>query len=1213
MAFRHKRPERRAGSGLIAAAGLALLCLLLIGAASARENVVFSRITTADGLSQESVNVITQDPAGFIWIGTQEGLNRFDGRQTRVYLHDPADPQSLPNDWINDILVTQGGDLWVGTQRGLARFSAASQQFTLIETPGSEINLSSASITVLHQDTHGHIWVGTEGDGLVVLDHEGQKMATLDQSQTGGDTLTGNGINDIASHPDGGVWVATISGGISLWHGDPQDPRRFLRRLDTGDRIIGDQVATLLPTDDGRLWLGTSDNGIAVLSPENGSIVRLKHDPQDYFTLSSDRVTALTQDAGGRIWVGTDKGLNLWDPERRGFHRYESDPGSLRSLSDNRITALHQDQGGVLWVGTYSGASTANTRIGSVEHFRNRPGEPGSLSSNVVTSFALSAAGDLFVGTFGGGLNHLPVGAQEFTVYRDGDGAGSLTDNRVMSLAMDRQDRLLLGTRGSGLFRFDPSSQKFTNFQTDAADPASISFNAVTSLLTDSQGTTWIATFGGGVNRLRDDDRFDRFNEAGGHLGSDRVITAVENPRNGEIWFGTHDAGIYVYNPRFNSWRPLDANRGLPSELIVSITFSMNDAWIGTRDRGLFRINLNELTTRGLNGQEYGRASGLPSNAVMGLITDSNNQVWVASNKGLSVISPDQGVRQTFNVTHGLQGDDFNSGAYLRAPDGTLYFGGNNGFNRFTPASLIATTNAFDPPVKLTGVSILNESQLFDQPVEQIRQLTLKHSDYVVGFEFAALDFTNPSANQYEYRLANLESSWNQVGNLNRANYTNLPPGQYRFEVRAANSDGVWSQNTLALAVVVLPPPWLTWWAFSLYATLAFVIVLVVGRAIASRARRQSERAANERLKTYLHCLNEATDSVAIVQPDGTLAYQNRASRMMFGDAESSFSPVFSDPERRRQALTQVEQRGRWQTTLQEGVGKDVQFIELTMTGVDLEQDDRAMIAIARDVTDQKRNEHELRRYRDQLKSLVEQRTAQLELEIVEHKATERQLRLSLGEKELLLKEVHHRVKNNMQVISSLLRLQTDSLEDPEVNRMLAESQNRIRSMALIHESLYHSENLLEIDFNDYLELLTSKLNRAYQSATQPIDIAIDAARMHLDIENAVPCGLIINELVSNAIKHAFVGHEGVAEVAISAKQVEDNCRITVADNGVGFPPGKDFRETESLGMEIVCILTEQLSGTISMHVDGGTCFTIEFPLDVPAGAETPQATEMLA
>ncbi|MEM6575622.1 MAG: two-component regulator propeller domain-containing protein, partial [Pseudomonadota bacterium] len=942
-------------SQAIVAVRVTLLSLLLLSGAAARDNVVFSRITTADGLSQESVNVITQDDAGFIWIGTQEGLNRFDGRQTRVYLHDPADPTSIPNDWINDILITQRGDLWVATQRGLARFFGASQQFQLIETPDSEVDLTGLSITVLHQDGDGHIWVGTEGNGLVVLDQDGQAIAMLDPTVTGDDSLLGNGINDIVSHPDGGVWVATVSGGISLWRESLDEPGMFLRRLDTGDRIISDQVATLLPAKDGRLWLGTVDAGIAVLSPENGSIIRLSHDAEDYFTLSSNRVTALTQDAGGRIWAGTDKGLNLWDPERRGFHRYESDPGSLRSLSDNRITALNQDQGGVLWVGTYSGASTANARIGSVEHFRNRPGEPGSLSSNVVTSFALAASGDLFVGTFGGGLNHLPAGAQEFTVYRDGNGPGKLTDNRVMTLAMDRQDRLLLGTRGSGLFRFEPTSREFTHFQTDAADPTSISFNAVTGLLTDSQGTTWITTFGGGVNRLRDDDRFERFNEAGGHLGSDRVITAVENPRNGEIWFGTHDAGIYVFNPRFNSWRPLDANRGLPSELIVSITFSMNDAWIGTRDRGLLRLNLNELPTRGLNSREYGRASGLPSNAVMGLITDNNNQVWVASNKGLSVIAPDRGVSQTFNVTHGLQGDDFNSGAFLRAPDGTLYFGGNNGFNRFTPASLIATTNAFDPPVKLTGVSILNEPQLFEQPVERIEQLTLKHSDYVVGFEFAALDFTNPSANQYEYRLAKLETSWNQVGNLNRANYTNLPRGNYRFEVRAANSDGVWSQNTLSLAVVVLPPPWLTWWAFAVYATLAFIVVLVMGRAIASRARRQSERAANERLKTYLHCLNEATDSVAIVQPDGMLAYQNRASRMMFGANEERFAPVFADPERSHQALTQVEQRGRWQTTLQEGVGDNTKFIELTMTGVDLEENDRAMIAIARDVTNQKR------------------------------------------------------------------------------------------------------------------------------------------------------------------------------------------------------------------------------------------------------------------
>ncbi len=1184
-------------------AAWALAALLAAGAAPAKDNLVFSHLTVDQGLSQEFITAVVQDPYGFIWVGTQEGLNRFDGRRFEVFLNEPGNPQSLPHDWVTDLLVAADGRLWVGTRGGgLSVFDYSRSRFEPFG--GLEQGFGQLAIRCLHQDQNRIIWAGTDNDGIVQIDRDGT-VARLRHDPLDATSLSDDRVRDVVSDPQGRVWVATEGGGLNLWDDQTGKFEAFRHSPQVADTLSSDRLLSLFAAPDGTIWVGTYDAGLSVVNPFRRSVVRLGHSPEDFFSLSSNRVRVVYQDVDGRIWVGTDNGLDLWDPDRRGFHRYRSESGARGSLSDNRITTLMQDRGGVLWVGTYAGLNNWNARVGSIQHYRREAEAPSSLSSDVITSFAEDRNGRLWVGTWGGGLNRIDLASGQIVHYRAGE--GSLADDRVMSLLADRGGRLWVGTLSSGLHRFDADREAFTRYRHDPEDPTSISANAITNIFEDSRGWIWVATFGGGLNRLQPDGVFTRY-MAGpadeGRLSSNRVIDIAEND-DGKLWLATDGGGINIFDPiqeRFERVLP-DPERpdSLASAAVVSVLITKTDIWLGTRDSGLDRLAQADYRAGRLKFRHYTRQTGLPSNAIQGVLEDDTGMIWLSSNKGITAIAPENDRIRNFREPHGLQGAEFNSGAHYKAQDGTLYFGGNNGFNRFNPRNLFWSSNAYKPPVVLTGLTIFGEAVTFDRPLAEVRSIALNYSDYVVGFEFAALDYTNPEANRYRYRLEGLEDNWNDSGNISRATYTNLAPGRnYMFRVQAANSDGVWSDQELAIAITVRSPPWMTWWAYLVYALLALGVALVVSGLLIRRTRAQTEKRANERLRMYLHCLDEAADAVAILEPDGEIAYHNRAlAEMLEHQAGGALRPsqLFASEDSARQALAEVAEHGRWQKTMPRPGDRVDAYLDLTLTQVGMDGTGSAIIAIARDATERKQTEDELKRYRDRLEMLVHKRTQELEQEIGEHKRTENQLRISLDEKELLLKEVHHRVKNNMQVVSSLLHIQTETIEDPAVIAMLNESQNRIRSMALIHESLYQSDNLLQIDFDDYLRLLTGKLNRIYETPGVSVAIEIESRDVQLDIERAVPCGLIVNELVSNSLKHAFKGRDGSGRIAVRAGRQESHFVLEVCDDGVGFPEGVDFREMASMGMEIVCILAGQLKGTIELERQHGTCFVIRFPV----------------
>jgi PAS domain S-box-containing protein len=431
--------------------------------------------------------------------------------------------------------------------------------------------------------------------------------------------------------------------------------------------------------------------------------------------------------------------------------------------------------------------------------------------------------------------------------------------------------------------------------------------------------------------------------------------------------------------------------------------------------------------------------------------------------------------------------------------------------------------------------------------------------------------------------------------------YTNLDPGRYTFRVRATNGDGIWSSDRLAVELNVLPPWFQTWWAYSGYLILAILFLTGVYSLNSKRLARIAEDSHRARLEKYIQTLEQATDAIAIASEEGVIEYQNALFLALFktpelasSDGSQLLEALFDSAEERAEVQSRVAESGRFSTEVVRRLAVD-KFYEISVARTEY-QGVVTLIAIARDITQRKETERQLEHYSRNLETQVAERTSSLEEEVNKSMLQQQALENSLVEKELLIKEVHHRVKNNMQVISSLLSIQAEGAGDSAYSSLLNESQQRIKSMALIHETLYQSDDLLKIDFQEYIELLTNSLSRSYVIPGVSVFVDVNVANVVLDLETAVPCGLIINELVSNSLKHAF--HDKDETGIIQIDFVTDDCcfDLRIADNGSGLPAGFDLTKNTSMGLEIVTILTGQLEGTLSADNDEGAVFQIRFP-----------------
>ena len=1162
-------------------------------------NVIFDRLGTGDGLSHAGVSAITQDQDGFIWMGTQEGLNRYDGYKFSTYYHLPDDPQSVSHDSIWDLLSDSKGHLWVGTDAGLNRFRAAEDNFesiSLDQVSSGEPDKDHGAVFVLFEDTKGRIWIGTS-TGLVRMDTDG-RMVHFHHDHQNSQSLSKGSVRAIYEDLSGKIWVATELGGLNRFDETGQTFAHYEANPDDPTSISDNYIRFILEVEPGELWLATFNGGISIFNTYTETAKRIED-------TSFRRTRSLLKDQDGDIWVGSDSGLHLFDKATERFHRYIVDPTDIHSISDNTVFELYQDQGGVIWVGTFNGVSKWNSRTKNVAHFLENAVRDIRLSSNSITSFAESAQGDIWIGTFEG-LNKWDKTRQAFVDFSNLQ--LGLNNQLVMSLRF-YDDILWVGSMAGGI-TLVKDGVVIGSFAHDPNDPSSLSSNAISHIYVDSQHRLWLTTYGGGLNLYLGEGRFQRYPKPGDTAGTFRDLRAlaIAEAADGSLWIATDGGGVTILDPETGNTRSLSHNPDDPGSLssdnVISLLAVNGSMLVGTRDRGL---NVFDADTGAFT--RYSKAEGLASDAIYGILEDKKGKFWISGGKGISVLEPETGKFTIYDTRHGLQSYDFNSGAFLKLKDGSFLFGGNNGFNAFDPEQIIG--NTYVPSVRITQFSKFNVTQKFDQPITRVAEIELAHNDYMIGFEFSAMDFTAPSKNRFTYILEGFNRDWMSSNDRRQVTYTNLDPGEYTFRVKGSNSDGVWNTSPAEIRLRVLPPIWATWWAYGFYLLILLTGFYQLQSANARRLRREAAKRYNARLQLYLESLEEASDCVLIADANKKLMYANNAIVRILGkkpkDAEGSsiLALLFADASDAVRADRGLRADGRWHGEVKSKKGLLDITTDVTIAAVrDASDNETAYVSIARDVTQRKRTEAELEDHRRNLEFLVAERTKALEHEISENKLVQLELANSLAEKELLLKEVHHRVKNNMQVISSLLNIQAEANGNERFSALLGESQQRIKSMALIHENLYQSEDLLEIDFEDYTRMLANSLCRFYEVPDVVVSLDINVDRVSLDIDSAVPCGLIINELISNSLKHGFVGRQGQGLVYVDFAQVDCRYVLRIGDDGIGLPVGFDLNVATSMGMEIVSILTQQLDGLIKVDGTQGACFEISFPRKVKCADE---------
>ncbi|MEW5867798.1 MAG: two-component regulator propeller domain-containing protein [Chloroflexota bacterium] len=805
----------------------------------------FGHLSIEQGLSQVTVYSIFQDRQGLMWFGTEDGLNRYDGYTFRVYKRDPEDPHSLSANTVRAIYEDSSGVLWVGTDGGgLNRFDRATQQFSHYRhDPNDPYSLSYDTVTAIHENASGKLWIGTDG-GLNSFDPATGKFTRYLHDPNDPHSLSADSITAIAEDASAGLWISTWGGGLDHFEVASGEFSHYRNDPANANSLASDDVTWVLASErDGTLWIATM-NGLDAFNLHTGEFTHYRNVPGDPYSLRINEVTKLLEDSSGTLWVGTTNGLSEFDRQEKRFVHYRNNPHDLNSINPSEVYSLYEDRSGVLWVGTdVGGLNKLDPKTRRFQHYRHDPDNPASLDSNTVWSIYADPAGTLWVGTAGGGLNQLDRESGQFIHYQpDPANPGSLSSPSALAVYRDSIGAIWVGTWDEGLNRLDPGEGvggQFTHYRHDPNDPNSLAGNIVWAISEDSYGALWFGSFDAGLNRFdRETQQFERFQHDPNDPGSlsPGVVLTIYEDRARTLWVGTTQ-GLNRFERQSATFRHYQNNPAnldsLASNAVAAIfEDSSGRLWLGTDDGlDLFDRAAETFT-------HYTEKDGLANDAVACILEDEQGNLWISSNKGLSRFDPSSEVFKNYDVRDGLQSNEFNRGACFKGRDGTLYFGGVNGFSAFQPAQIV--DNPHLPPVVITELRILNKPVGIggDSPLQkaiegytQADGLTFSYWDYVFSFEFAALDYSIPEKNRYAYMLEGFDPEWVYVDSTRRfATYANLPAGDYTLRVKGSNNDGVWNEEGARLYIHVTPPPWLTWWAYTIYALLAAGVVAGVWR-----------------------------------------------------------------------------------------------------------------------------------------------------------------------------------------------------------------------------------------------------------------------------------------------------------------------------------------------------------------------------------------------
>jgi len=802
-------------------------------------DIKFEHLTTRHGLTQNGVFTILQDHRGFLWFGTRNGLDRYDGLRFKHYYRDFENPQSLPGNSIQELVEDRSGNLWIATLSGLARLELKTETITrFVHRPNKPNSLPPGSIDSILEDKNGVLWVAPNS-GLYRFEPESEDFRQITEGLP-----ADIGIYCMAtSRSTNGIWIGSEAG---LYHYDWAAGKSVIYEHDPKDEKTLSHLAVMALEDDGAgfMWVATA-SGLCRLNTATREITRIDlRDPQ---TESQPLATSLKSDSRGVLWMATQSGMTVYNPNNGDRRHLHHNPADLRSLPGNNVQTVSEDRAGVIWLGTFAGGAARYNRASeTIAHLKRHPQKPGGFNSNNIMSFYEAPDRGIWLGAYAGGIcrydprmgtfENIPLEDEKpgsegehpiFSIVEDEDTLWLATANGLFSLNPETREvfrhehppdtrgqqvrpslnamvmgpkRQLWAASFDGLLTYDIKTKQWSVLRNDPQDANSLALNALCSLLLDRKGRLWVGTLGAGLDIYHmDRGTFTHhpYNlENLSMLGSPDILCFLED-RNKEVWVGTLGGGLYHYQEADGSFR------------------------------------------------RYSRKDGLFNEKIFAMVEDDVGQFWLGTNQGISRFDPVTRTFKNLDLTYNLQANEFSRQAALKSRSGSIYMGGLNGFNIFEPAQI--AESQFHPQVVFTGLEILNKQVKLSHDITELETLRLSHRDRAITFQFAALDFYSPDKNQFAYKLGDGTEDWIPLGNKGELTFPKLTPGNYHLNVRGSNHEGTWSDKQAQLQLVVPAPWWNSLLARSCYlAVLALLVYLLVHH---QRVKLKREQETNEKLR----------------------------------------------------------------------------------------------------------------------------------------------------------------------------------------------------------------------------------------------------------------------------------------------------------------------------------------------------------------------------
>lgn len=824
-----------------------LLWLATLPATAQRQNLKFDHLDINAGLSQNNVLCVLQDSRGFMWFGTRDGLNKYDGYKITVFRNDPRNPHSLSNNFISAIIEDSKGSIWVATRGGgLNRYDREKDQFfSYKKEVDNSKGISSNLLTGLAEDRDGNLWIGSEDRGLNFFEPAKNRFAHFFFQSNDPKSLSGDYVRSIFIDSRQNVWIGTYGNGLNLLDKQTGSFTRFRHDNKNDATLSEDKIWAIYEDSRHDLWVGTDGGGLNRMDHPgpSGTFHHFRHDPRNNNSLAGDVVYALGEDDNKNLWIGTENaGLSIYDPVTGSFQTYLHDDIDNSSLSNNSLHSAYRDNNGNMWVGTFAGGMNILNKDGSrFAHYQHTT-DKNSLSNNNILSLVQDSKKNIWIGTDGGGLDRFDPLTKRFTHFRnDPSNPNSICGDYILCVCEDKKGNLWIGSWANGITLFNPKKNTYRHFRHDPDNPASISSNNAYAILQDRDDNIWIGTYGGGLDLYHPKDggfshfAYDATNPAS---INNKKIHSIFEDRQGEIWLGTDGGGLNLFDKKNRTFTQFlhDEHKNSLSDNRVGEIYEdeKGNLWIGTM------VGLNYFDRHSGQFRAYTTEDGLPNNVIFGIIPDGKGNLWVSTNKGISFFNIAAGTFRNFEISDGLQSYEYKEHAYCKSSSGALYFGGVNGFNEFFPDSI--KENPSEPPLRITGFQVFNKDvsiagdgngpSVLKKSITETREITLPYSSSVISFEFASLNLTSPEKRQYAFILEGFDKSWNYVGTKRIATYTNLDPGEYVFSVRGLNYEGKWSPHGTSLKLTITPPFWLTW-----YFRLGTVLVILGVSITAYRLR----------------------------------------------------------------------------------------------------------------------------------------------------------------------------------------------------------------------------------------------------------------------------------------------------------------------------------------------------------------------------------------